>query len=241
MHYYRTPFILQTLVWLPTRLVLKFFLHIHIRGTDNLQGINKGVIFAVNHMSELDPIILPACLDPFSPVMPMHYVSREKAAYKHLGLRSTVYGGRFFKLWGAYPAIVGVKDYEKSLAAHIELLKMGKSVCIFPEGKKSLDAGLQKPKGGLVELAKQSGALIVPVAVSGYFDMTLKDFIHRKRTAMISFGKPITVKELFEGYENATFKEYETIVFEKVVRKIATLLDEHMKERFMRTVRAAAI
>jgi 1-acyl-sn-glycerol-3-phosphate acyltransferase len=231
------PFILQTIVWIPTRLILKVFFHLHIDGYENVRGLKKGVIFAMNHVSEIDPFILPSCLNPFSPLMPMYFVTREKAWYGDLGIRSTIYGGRFFKLVGGYPALVGVRDYEKSLATHIKFLKDGKSVCIFPEGRKSPDAGLQRAKGGLVEMAKQSGALIVPVAVSGHFNTSYKEFICGKRTAMISFGKPITVEELFEGYEHAVYHNYETIVKEKVIRKIASLMDGQNKERYMREIR----
>lgn len=235
-----TPFILQTLIWIPTRVLFVIFLRFNITGRNNTKGFKKGVIFAMNHMSELDPILLPASLNPFSKIMPMYYVSKDKSAYKHLGIRGTMYGGKFFRLWGAHPVTVGLKNYDKSLARHIKLLEKGKSVCIFPEGRKSDDAGLQEPKGGVVALAKATGRPVVPVAVSGHFKMSVKDFFLCYRSVMISFGDPITVEELFKGFEKAAPRQYQEIAREKVVKKIAELLDGHMKERMMRRVREQA-
>lgn len=238
MHFNPFPSILQTLIWVPTRILLKTFLHLNVRGLENLQELEPGVIFAVNHLSELDPILLPATMNPLSKLMPMYYVSRDKSGYTTAaGFRKHLYGGSFFSLWGAYPAILGIRNYERSLAAHIELIKRGKSVCIFPEGKKSEDAGLQRPKGGIVELARQTGAPIVPVAVSGHFRMSKREFFLRKRYSMVSYGKPITVEDLFEGHGDPSPKQYEKIVSEKIIPRIASLLDDHMKERLLRKVR----
>jgi 1-acyl-sn-glycerol-3-phosphate acyltransferase len=231
------PFLLQTIIWIPTRILLAVFLHLHISGKENLKGLKPGVIFAMNHVSELDPILLPATLNPFSSVMPMHYVSREKEAYAHFGLRSTLYGGKFFWMWGAYPALVGLRDYEKSLEKHISLLNSGKSVCIYPEGRRSPDAGLQKPKGGVIALAKATGAPIVPVAVSGHFKMSPKEFFSGSRYGMISFGKPITVEELFDEHQDSQPSQYGEIARTRIVTKIANLLDQHMKERLLRKIR----
>jgi hypothetical protein len=80
--------------------------------------------------------------------------------------------------------------------------------------------------------------VIVPVAVYGHFKITLKEFIQGKRSVMVSFGKPILSQELFEGFEDIP-GTYETIAAEKVVKRIASLLDDHMKERMLRGVRSA--
>ena len=50
------------------------------------------------------------------------------------GITRYAYGGLVFKIFGAYPATVGIKDYEKMLMHHINILCRGHSVCIFPEG-----------------------------------------------------------------------------------------------------------
>lgn len=227
---YKLPFILQTLFWIPARLVLHFFVHFKILGKKNLKEVRRGVIFAVNHVSESDPILLPSALNPFSSFMPIFYVSLKKGYYKHLGLKSFFYGATVFKIFGAYPAEIGIKNYEISLAKHIQLLKMGKSVCIFPEGKRSLNGGLLPPKGGVVALAKFTGKPIVPVAISGHFKMTWKDLFMRRRNIMISFGKPISTEQLFAGLENVTYSDYKTIASEKIMVEVEKLLDRQYEK-----------
>src|SRR3989344_4658097 len=72
---------LQNLIWPPTRLALYLFAHFKIYGADNLNELKGGVIFVGNHMSELDPILLPAPFPWFSRFSPIFYVSREKTFY----------------------------------------------------------------------------------------------------------------------------------------------------------------
>jgi 1-acyl-sn-glycerol-3-phosphate acyltransferase len=136
--YLISPLILQTCLWPFTRFIFWFFGRWEIKGLENLQGLEhkNGLIFAANHSSELDCILIPASLPFLSNLMPMFYTSREREFYKTSGWRQIFYGGFFFKIWGANPLNSGKKNYELSLINHIEILKCGKSICIFPEGKK---------------------------------------------------------------------------------------------------------
>ncbi len=119
---YVSPFVLQTIVWIPTRLFLKFFFHFEVHEVENIKKLKKPVIFAVNHSSELDPILVTAALPFLSKLSPMFYTSRERTFYKKSGMSSLFYGGFFFKLWGAYPVHIGIRNYEKAMMPHIEVL-----------------------------------------------------------------------------------------------------------------------
>src|SRR3990167_11455141 len=92
------PLILQTAIWPIMRPLFWFFLHLKIIGCENLRSLPKGVIFASNHTSELDAILIPASLPFLSRFMPMFYVSRPREFYKNSGWRQLFYGGLFFKL-----------------------------------------------------------------------------------------------------------------------------------------------
>jgi 1-acyl-sn-glycerol-3-phosphate acyltransferase len=198
IHYF-TPWVLQTLVWVPTRLVFILFTKLKIRGKENLKYIKKsGVIFASNHASEMDPIMTPVTLTPFSSFFPMFYVSRGKDFYTTSGWRQKIYGGLFFALWGAYPAYSGKKDYSKSLKYHIELLSNGKSLHIFPEGRKTKDGGIRdKIHGGAAYLSWRTNTPIVPVAIKGTFKTTAFDFFSGKKKYSIYYGAPVYPSELF--------------------------------------------
>src|SRR3989338_8681345 len=147
MKLYRLPpLFLQSLFWTPTRIILKIFTDFEVRGISNVQNLPRGVIFVSNHQSELDPILITASLPFLSHHFPMFYTSREKSFYIKSGWRQIFYGGLFFKMWGAYPVRVGLRDYGDSLVCHAEIIKDGGSVCIFPDeiffGKSMLFLGV---------------------------------------------------------------------------------------------------
>lgn len=200
-----TPFLLQTLTWPMMWVVLRVFGKIIIIGKENIRGHKNGAIFAVNHSSQFDPILIPATLNPFSALMPMFYLAREREFYEVSGLMQYIYGGIFFKIWGAYPVTVGTKgNYEFALRSHIEILERGQSVCIFPEGGKMPDAKIGEGKPGVAYLAWRTGRVVIPVSIHGHHKMGPREFFSRKHSIVVSYGKPITREELFGKDINVT-------------------------------------
>jgi len=130
----------------------------------------KGIIFAPNHISEIDVLLVRFALPFIIPIMPMYYASMTKDHYQDekFGWRKYFYGGTFFKILGAYSVYLGIRDYQASLINHIELLENGKAVCIFPEGKMGMETF--KPgeaKGGVGFLAEYTNTDIIPVQLKG--------------------------------------------------------------------------
>ena len=192
-----SPLILQTAIWPIVRPLFRSFLRLKIIGTENLPK-KCGVIFAVNHSSELDAVLVPASLPFLSPLMPMFYTSRERNFYQQSGWRQILYGGFLFKLWGSHALHSGTKDYETSLKTHIEILKNGRSVCIFPDGKRLSESEIgTRAHGGVAYLAWRTGASVIPVRIRDAYGITLLDFFLRRRYVSVSFGKPILPSELF--------------------------------------------
>ena len=212
-----TPFILETLVYPVMWPALRFFVRIRILGGKYLQGHTNGVIFASNHVSEFDPILIPATQNLFSRLMPMFYLARERAFYEKRGIAKYIYGGTFFKIWGAYPVTVGTGDYERALKHHIYILECGKSVCIFPEGGKTQDGKIGQGKPGVAYLLWRTGRPIIPVAIHGHHQMHLRDFFARKHSLSVAYGKPITKEELFGKNANIAPPTQENL---KVATKI---------------------
>lgn len=221
---YLFPLVLQTLIWVPTRLILKFFLRFNVLGAENLKGLKGSVIFAVNHGSEWDPILVPAALPFLSPLNPTFFTSRERKFYGKQGLHSFLYGGLFFKVWGAYPVKVGVKNYERSLRQHIRILEDNAgSICFFPEGAKTKDGNFLPAKGGISYLAHRTGTTVIPVMLHGHFKMRKDDFFLRRNKVTVTFGRPILSRELFEErYYNP--HEYK-IIAQEIMGKIMELRD----------------
>lgn len=194
------PLILQKIIWVPTRLMLAIFGRLEVSGLDNLNTLSKPVIFACNHSSEIDPFMVPASLPFFTRFSPIFYATKEMKFYDGRGWRKYLFGGWFIKLWGGYTTHTGLRDYQKSLSPHINILLYGGSFCIFPEGGITKDGHLQPARGGMAYLAERAGCPIVPVAVSGVYGMSVTDFffggLFGKNKIRINFGKAVTQEEL---------------------------------------------
>lgn len=221
------PRVLQTLAWLPTRLLLNFFCHFEVRGRKNLAGLTNA-IFAPNHANELDPIVLTAALSPFGRFAPMYYVSDavENFQKKDFGWRRHLYKGWFFKSWGSHPVATGLKNYEKALVPHVKIIKNGGSLCIFPEGYITRDGKLREARGGVVFLSTHTGTPVVPVAISETFKLNPSDFFKRKRHVVLEFGKPIYPQALIEDEKKHIFEHYR-VSASFVLERIFDLLEKH--------------
>ncbi len=198
---YILTWILQTLVWVPTRLVFILLTRIKVKGRTHLKRLHGPVIFASNHPSEVDPILLPMALNPFSPFFPIFYVARKTGEYRDLNfIKRIIYGGWFFKIWGAYPTHRGKKDYEHSLQEHIKLLRDGKNVQIFLDGHLTPETVLfsEHPHGGTSYLSWRTNVRVVPMAIKGTHKTSPLQFFTGRRRYAVAFGKPLTPKELFD-------------------------------------------
>lgn len=190
------PFVLQHSVWIPTRTFFSFFCRLNVQGLENLKYVESPAIFASNHVSEFDPILIPASLPFFSRFLPFFYVARQSYLDSIRGIRKYIYGGPFFKAWGAYPTHSGQKNYETSLQEHATILESGGNMCIFPEGKISLDGKLGEIHGGVAYLADTREVPVIPVTISGAFGLTLRNIFDRKQQITVTFEKPIFPDEI---------------------------------------------
>jgi len=191
--------VFQITVWPLTRFILWFFGRLEVRGLEHLQDLPKGkaVIFASNHSAEIDPFIPPASLPFMSRFIPLYYTIREKSFYDESGFMQIFYGGFFFKFIGGQYVYAGLKDYEKSLPNHIELLRQNRNLFIFPEGGiNRIGTGVREAKGGIAYLAEKMNSPIVPIGISGMYGMSFADFFMRKRKIRVVFGAPISQEEI---------------------------------------------
>lgn len=208
--FHLAPLFTQTFIWLPTRLVLELFGRVKIEGLDNLKPIKGNVIFAMNHSSEIDPFLVPACLPMFSHFLPLFYATKGRDFYDNSGWRKYMFGGLFINFWGGHTVVSGVHDYKVSLKNHLRLADEGESFVVFPEGGITRDGNLRPAHGGVAFLAEYAGCPVVPVAVSGVYGMSARDFFGRKRKIMVRLGKPIYQTE-FKGISEQNHTEGENI------------------------------
>jgi 1-acyl-sn-glycerol-3-phosphate acyltransferase len=193
-----SPFLFQVIIWPPTRFTLWLFGNLKVEGLKNLDSLpkGKGVIFAANHSSQLDPFLPPASLPFMSRFIPLFYATKEKSFYEKNGILAIFYGGSFFKLIGGQPVNSGLRDYSKSLANHVKLLEEGRNLFVFPEGGITLDGELKVGHGGIAYLAEKTDSTIIPIGISGVYKIGLKALFARKRNIKVTFGIPVSQQEI---------------------------------------------
>src|ERR671919_2436483 len=143
-------------VYWPVRFVVKNFILAYFRlrrlGREHIP--EGGVVLAANHRSFLDPFAVGCCLP-----RPVYFVAKQEL------FRNPMLGW-LLNCMGAFPIRRGESD-EYSMETALELLERGKPVVIFPEGTRIRAGSLAKPKRGVGRLALQSGAPVVPIAITG--------------------------------------------------------------------------
>ena len=220
-------YLAQSLVWPFLWLAWKIFLHIKVVGLENLTHLQWPAIFAANHTTELDPLILPArSISPLDPALHMAFVSAERSFYQREErgrLRSKLYGGNIFHLFGAYPAKRGVNNYHLALLKHIQFLNAGCNVAIFPEGKITKTGQFSQAKGGVIHLSLATGAPIIPVSIIGHYGLTPRSFFLRKHTVVVRYGMPIYCEDLVLDKSTLNYSEYRNLANKKVMNAIREL------------------
>lgn len=206
--YYVLPKILQYFLYIFCKVLFSFFLRLEVKGAEYLPSYKGLYIITPNHQSELDALIVLTIFYKILKKKPLYYVSREKNFYDSSGWRGHLYGGKLFQFLGAYPVYPGKGDYRISLKHHIELLQKGYSICIFPEGKRSLTGELNRAKGGALFLAQMTNAQIMPVAIKGITNLSIKDFFLRKRRVSLHIDIPVDVSKLLTKHDPYDFEYY---------------------------------
>jgi 1-acyl-sn-glycerol-3-phosphate acyltransferase len=173
-------------------LFLKFVLlgpALHVLFRPKVTGLEHipregGAIIASNHVSFLDPLLLPLVV-PHRRVM---FLTKVKYIDKPL-LRWILAGAGVIPVATDDPRAIG-----ESVAAAVEVVRSGRLVGIFPEGTRSPDGRLHRGKTGVARVAFESGAPVIPAGITG----TDRAFprgarLPRPRTVHIAFGPPISL------------------------------------------------
>jgi 1-acyl-sn-glycerol-3-phosphate acyltransferase len=103
--------------------------------------------------------------------------------------------GRMLLRLGAFPVRRGSADAE-ALETAREILRQGGLLAMFPEGTRVRDPDqLGTPRRGAARLALESGAPLVPTAISGTERLFIGP-LPRPRRVQVAFGEPVPVADL---------------------------------------------
>jgi len=148
--------------------------------------VNGPVIMASNHLSFSDSIFMPL-------VVPRKVTFLAKSEYfTSPGPKGLLKKLTFIALGQVPVDRSGGRRSEAALITGLELLSEGKCLGIYPEGTRSPDGRLYKGRTGIVRLALESGAPIIPVAMfdTEKIQPTGKVIPKIMRVKMV-FGEPI--------------------------------------------------
>ena len=187
------------------RSILKIAFGLKINGLDNIPK-NGAFIFASNHRSIIDPPVLGS-------VCPREVFY---AAKKEL-LEVPIFGW-FIAYLNAVP--VRRTGYDRGVLKLLgNALDNGYGITIFPEGTRSRDGNLGKPRPGVGVLSKNHNAVIVPVFISGSSNIMQQVL---KRKLAVQFGEVLQFNADFFSDTDDDKDSYRKIAAE-VIRNIAKL------------------
>ena len=193
------------------RRVFPLLADIEVRGRENIPA-GGGFILASNHIGRFDSLMAYHLLDTSDVIQPFTDKYKNSLVFR-------------FVAWAL--GMTWIKRGEpdiKTMREIIMRLKKGGALVIAPEGTRSKTASMIKGESGVIFIAAQSGAQIIPVGVTGTEDALVKSRWKslRRLEIVLNVGKPYTppsikVAERERAIEAAT---------EDLMCRIAALLPE---------------
>lgn len=177
------------------------YFKINVVGRENIPAAKGGFIIASNHVSNNDPPMVGV-------VFKRKYTFMAKDELFHV---NPIFTWLISKL-GAFPVKRGSKD-TAAIDEALKSLENGRAFVIFPEGTRSKDGELGKPKSGVSLIAARAKAPVVPVFVK----YGRKRF---RRRVLVSIGEVIPPEEF--DIDIADKRQIRSIS-EKIMSKIAQL------------------
>ncbi len=182
-----------------------------IEGTENIRNIGSGFILAANHSSYFDWLILFSLFRKRIKRR-IRFVAKDKL-FNDLLWKSLIKAARCIKTGESSIDVFSMKQI-------ITTLRYGGIVGIFPEGTRSATGELLQGKDGVARIACKTKVPIVPVGLSGFYEMWPKgQLLPRFGKCKIVIGEPFTANEYLCG---GTPANYDSIT-RSVMKKIAKL------------------
>ncbi len=178
-YFHATP--LRKAVIALLRTIFNLFMDRHVDGLEYFP-LDGPVIIAANHVTNFDVFPMQLSLP-----RPIFYMGKAE-------LFKNPISDMLFRNLGAFPVSRDRKDpwaYNQAL----KVLAHGQTLGMFPEGTRSRGRGLGVAKSGVARLSIETGAPIIPMAITGS-DKFFKDFPRRTRVN-VSLLPPL----LSEAYE----------------------------------------
>jgi 1-acyl-sn-glycerol-3-phosphate acyltransferase len=144
-----------------------------------------GFCLVANHNSMFDIVLMLAAVGrPFGFV-----AKKELAAVPLLNMWILLLGGLFIDRKSIRKAVDVIND-------GVRRIKNGGAMVIFPEGTRGTGQGMLPFKSGALKLATKAGAPIVPVAISGTYEVFEKDRRVHTGPVSVRFAPPVATADI---------------------------------------------
>jgi 1-acyl-sn-glycerol-3-phosphate acyltransferase len=189
-------------IW--TNVVLFIYgIKVNVSGAENVDA-SKGKIYISNHASYLDIFVQLAKLP-----------DNVRMIYKKEINRIPILGWAMWSVGFVALDRVKIRSAMKSLDKAAKRVREGLSVVIYPEGTRTLDGKIGEFKRGMFFLADKSQADIVPVSLSGTFElMPMGTLKIKPGTVNMVIGKPVKYrkdKELLDEIRNTVIENIKPV------------------------------
>ncbi len=144
-----------------------------VAGMENFPADGPFLV-ASNHASNLDPLVV-GC-----------HMPRQMRGFGRKNLWENWFIGWWFDQVETIPVERDSGDIG-AIKRVLQALKENRAIVLFPEGTRSADGKLQKPKPGVGLMACKTGVPVIPCRVYGSFEA------YRKGTLIPRFGTPVSV------------------------------------------------
>lgn len=197
-------------------------------GADNIPK-NGAVILASNHLSFVDSVFLPICID-----RDMVFLAKSEY-FTTKGLKGWATKW-FMKGTGMLPIDrSGGKASEASLNTGLRVLAEGRVLGIYPEGTRSPDGKLYRGRTGIARMVLESGVPVVPVAmIDTEKVMPIGAKWPKLRRPGIIIGKPLDFSR-FQGMEGDRF--ILRSVTDEIIYELAGLSGQQYEDVYASSVR----
>ena len=163
------------------------------RGQQNVPQTG-GVVFVVNHISNVDPIAVGQYLA---------FAGRWPRFLAKASLFKIPVVGPIIRACGQIPVDRGSSSALLALRAAVGAVEDGRAIVLYPEGTITLDEQLwpMKGKSGAARIALQTGCPVVPIGQWGAQDIMWGKKIHAPRllprkTLRLTTGSPVPLDDL---------------------------------------------
>ena len=165
-----------------SKLLVVYMTNATVSGMENFPKRGPALV-VINHLGDADAVLLAASIPKIIDGM------------GKIELNEHWLAGPFLRAYGVIWVHRGKPD-RRAIRAALDGLSQGRMIALAPEGRQSVERGLEEGTEGAAFLAMKSGAPIVPVAMTGTENENVYNGKFWKRAKVtLAVGKPFYLKE----------------------------------------------